>query len=87
LRCPTIPTGSIRRRRGRRSAVVQLVEAKALVIEHRAAVLAIAEALMIRRTLDDAQEIDTIIATVPARRAEWAQSFGKRGVLHAGLEG
>jgi hypothetical protein len=30
---------------------------------------------MIRRTLDDAQEIDTIIATAPAlaRRADWAR--------------
>ena len=52
-----------------------LAESKALVTEHRAAVLAIAEALMVRRTLDDAQEIDTIIATAPglARRAEWAR--------------
>jgi hypothetical protein len=52
-----------------------LAEAKALIIEYRAAVLAIAEALMIRRTLDDAQEIDTIIATAPAlaRRADWVR--------------
>jgi len=39
----------------------------------RAAVLAIAEALMIHRTLDAAM-IDTIIAAAPerARRADWA---------------
>jgi hypothetical protein len=50
-----------------------LAEAKALIEQNRAAVLAIAEALMIRRTLDDPYEIDTIIATAPAlaRRAEW----------------
>jgi hypothetical protein len=50
-----------------------LVEAKALIEQHRAAVLAIAEALMVHRTLD-AEQIDTIIATAPelARRADWA---------------
>jgi hypothetical protein len=48
-------------------------EANALIIQHRAAVLAIAEALMIHRTLD-AERIDTIIANAPerARRADWA---------------
>jgi hypothetical protein len=51
-------------------------EAKALIIEHRAAVLAIAEALMIHRTLNS-EQIDEIIAAAPerARRAQW------RGVL------
>jgi hypothetical protein len=48
-------------------------EAKALIIQHRAAVLAIAEALMVHRTLDT-EQIDTIIAAAPerARRADWA---------------
>jgi hypothetical protein len=51
-----------------------LAEAKALVIEHRAAVWAIAESLMVHRTLDSTQ-IDDIIAAAPerARRAEWAR--------------
>jgi hypothetical protein len=51
-----------------------LAEAKALIIEHRAAVWAIAEALMDHRTLD-AEQIDNIIASAPAlaRRAEWAR--------------
>jgi hypothetical protein len=42
-------------------------------LQHRAAVLAIAEALMIERTLN-AERIDTIIAAAPerARRADWA---------------
>jgi hypothetical protein len=50
-----------------------LAEAKALIEQHRAAVLAIAEALMVHRTLD-AEQIDTIIASAPerARRADWA---------------
>ena len=66
-----------------------LAEAKALVNEHRAAVLAIAEALMIRRTLDDPQEIDTIIATAPAlaRRAEWTRVIENAATFTAGLEG
>jgi hypothetical protein len=48
-------------------------EAKSLILQHRAAVLAIAEALMIERTLN-AERIDTIIAAAPerARRADWA---------------
>ena len=50
----------------------RLAEAKALITQHRAAVRAIADALMIYRTLDSAQ-IDNIIATAPerARRADW----------------
>jgi hypothetical protein len=49
-----------------------LAEAKSLIGQHRAAVLAIAEALMIHRTLDGAM-IDTIISRAPerARRADW----------------
>ena len=49
-----------------------LAEAKALIVKHRVAVLAIANALMIHDTLDAAQ-IDHIIATAPerARRAAW----------------
>jgi hypothetical protein len=48
-------------------------EARALIGQRRAAVLAIAEALMVHRTLD-AAKIDTIIAAAPerARRADWA---------------
>jgi hypothetical protein len=48
-------------------------EAGALITQHRAAVLAIAKALMIHRTLD-AVAIDTVIAAAPerARRADWA---------------
>jgi hypothetical protein len=51
-----------------------LAEAKALIEQHRAAVLAIADALMIERTLN-AEQIDTIIAAAPerARRADWAR--------------
>jgi hypothetical protein len=51
-----------------------IAEAKALIEQHRAAVLAIAEALMVHRTLD-AEQIDTIIASAPerARRADWAR--------------
>jgi hypothetical protein len=78
LRCPPIPTASIICTS--ESAIDAylawgLAEAKALITERSAAVLAIAEALMIRRKLDDAQEIDTIIATAPAlaRRADWAR--------------
>lgn len=50
-----------------------LAEAKALIIRHRDAVLAIAHALMIHRTLD-AVMIHKIIASGPehARRADWA---------------
>jgi hypothetical protein len=50
-----------------------LAEAKALILQHQAAVLAIAEALMIERTLN-ADQIDAVIAAAPerARRADWA---------------
>jgi hypothetical protein len=43
-------------------------------VQHRAAALAIAEALMVRRTLDAAM-IDSIIASAPerARRVDWAE--------------
>jgi hypothetical protein len=49
-------------------------EARAPILRHRAAVLAIAEALMVHRTLD-AVMIDNIIAAAPerARRADWAK--------------
>jgi hypothetical protein len=49
-----------------------LAEAKALILQHQAAVLAIAEALMVERTLN-AEQIDSIIAAAPerARRADW----------------
>jgi hypothetical protein len=51
-----------------------LAEAKALIIQHRDAVLAIANALMVHRTLD-AVMIHKIIASAPerARRADWAR--------------
>jgi hypothetical protein len=51
-----------------------LAEAKALIEQHRAAVLAIAEALMVERTLNS-EQIDNIIASAPAfaRRAAWAR--------------
>jgi hypothetical protein len=51
-----------------------LAEAKALIVQHRAAVLAIANALMIHGTLDAAQ-IDTSIAAAPerARRTAWGR--------------
>jgi hypothetical protein len=53
-------------------------EAKALIVQHRAAVLPIAKALMAHRTLD-AEQIDTIIASAPerARRADWAKIVEK----------
>src|SRR6202041_1833278 len=68
---------------------VRACRGQALITEHRAAVLAIAEALMIRRTLDDPQEIDTIIATAPAlaRRAEWTRVIENAATFTAGLEG
>lgn len=49
-------------------------EARALILRHRGAVLAIAEALLIHRTLDAAM-IDAIISRAPerARRADWAK--------------
>jgi hypothetical protein len=51
-----------------------LAEAKSLIEQHRPAVLAIAEALIIHRTLDGAM-IDTIISRAPerARRADWGR--------------
>jgi hypothetical protein len=51
-----------------------LAEAKALIIRHRDAVLAIAHALMIHRTLD-AVMIHKVIASAAehARRADWAR--------------
>jgi hypothetical protein len=65
-----------------------LVEAKALIEQHRAAVLAIAEALMIHRTLD-AVQIDTIIASAPerARRADWIAVVENAGGFALGSEG
>ena len=64
-----------------------LAEAKALIIQHRAAVLAIARALTRYRTLD-AVMIHEIIASAPerARRADWtrvernAAEFAARGL-------
>jgi hypothetical protein len=62
-------------------------EAKALIVQHRAAVLAIAEALMIHRTLD-AEQIDTIIASAPerARRVDWAGVAENAGAFTARLK-
>jgi hypothetical protein len=64
-----------------------LAEAKALIEQHRAAVLGIAEALMIHRTLDT-EQIDTIIASAPerARRADWAGVLENAGAFITGLE-
>jgi hypothetical protein len=61
-------------------------EAKALIIEHRAAVWAIAEALMIERTLNS-EQIDTIIASAPerARRIEWDNVLENAARFTAGL--
>jgi hypothetical protein len=64
-----------------------LAEAKALVIQHRDAVLAVANALMVHRTLD-AVEIHKIVALAPerARRADWkiveknAANFAAQGL-------
>jgi ATP-dependent Zn protease len=49
-------------------------EAESLILQHRAAVLAIADALMIERSLN-AERIDTIISSAPecARRADWGK--------------
>jgi hypothetical protein len=62
-------------------------EAGALIGQHRAAVLAIAEALIIRRTLD-AVMIDTIIAAAPerARRTDWAGVVESAGHFTFGAE-
>jgi hypothetical protein len=64
-----------------------LAEAKALIIEHRAAVLAIAKALMIERSLNS-EQIDNIIASAPelARRAKWADVIANAAEFSAGLE-
>jgi hypothetical protein len=60
-------------------------EAKALIIEHRAAVWAIAEAL-IERTLNS-EQIDAIIASAPerARRIEWDNVLENAARFTAGL--
>jgi hypothetical protein len=62
-------------------------EAKALIIRHRAAVLAIAEALMVHRTLD-ASTIDDIISRAPerARRVDWRCVENNAAEFAAGLE-
>jgi hypothetical protein len=69
-------------------------EAKALITTHRAAVLAIAEALMIHRTLDSTQ-IDNIIAQAMARetmrieierRTKWRQILANATERSAGQE-
>jgi hypothetical protein len=64
-----------------------LAEAKALIEQHRAAVWAIAEALMVHRTLDSTQ-IDNIITAAPelARRAKWAKVIANAAEFSAGLE-
>jgi hypothetical protein len=51
-----------------------LAEAKALILQHREAVLAIAGALMGERTLNT-EQIDAIISAAPesARRADWVK--------------
>jgi hypothetical protein len=64
-----------------------LAETKTLISRHRVAVLAIANALMIHKTLN-AVEIHEIIASAPehARRADWvrvqqsAADFTARGL-------
>jgi hypothetical protein len=64
-----------------------LAEAKALIEQHRAAVWAIAESLMVHRTPDSTQ-IDDIIAAAPERerRAEWARVLENVTQFAAGLE-
>jgi hypothetical protein len=64
-----------------------LAEAKALIEQHRAAVWAIAEALMIQRTLNS-EQIDNIIASAPerARRIEWNGVLASAAEFTAGLE-
>ena len=59
-----------------------LAEAKALIVRHRAAVLAIANALMVHRTLD-AVMIHEIIASAPeqARRADWRSVVSNAAAL------
>jgi hypothetical protein len=65
-----------------------LAEAKALIIQHRAVVLAIAEALMIERTLN-AEQIDAIIAAAPerARRADWVKVLNRAAGYAVGASG
>jgi ATP-dependent Zn protease len=67
--------------------LVGLEEAKSLILQHRAAVLAVAEALIIHRTLD-ASMIDGIIASAPerARRADWAEVVESVAGFAVGLE-
>lgn len=62
-------------------------EAKALILQHQAAVLAIAEALMVQRTLD-ATMIDDIISRAPerARRADWIAVLENASTFTAELE-
>ena len=64
-----------------------LAEAKALITKHRAAVLAIAETLMIELTLDT-KRIDNIIAAAPerARRADWVKVLESAAAFGAKLE-
>jgi hypothetical protein len=64
-----------------------LAEAKALIIEHRAAVWAIAEPLMVERTLNS-EQIGTIIAVAPerARRIDWNGVLENAAEFTAGLE-
>jgi hypothetical protein len=64
-----------------------LAEAKALVTQHRAAVWAIAEALMIERTLNS-EQIDNIIGSAPerARRIEWNGALENAASFTVGLE-
>jgi hypothetical protein len=62
-----------------------LAETKTLIIRHCDTVLAIANALMIHRTLD-AVMIHEIIALAPerARRADWARTCANASVLKLG---
>jgi hypothetical protein len=62
-----------------------IAEAKALIEQHRAAVLAIAEALMVHGTLGSTQ-IDDIIHAAPehARRADWAGVMEIAGAFAVG---
>jgi hypothetical protein len=64
-----------------------LGEARTLIERHRAAVLAIAEALMVHRTLN-AEQIDNVISSAPefARRVYWNGVLESAAVFAAGLE-
>jgi hypothetical protein len=57
------------------------------ITEHRAAVWAIAEALMVERSLNS-EQIDTIIANAPerARRADWHAVLDNAASFTAVLE-